>query len=231
MSLLSLLSSLLLLCRCCHCIVATIVVVLLCCCIVAVVALLLLLHCCRCCIVAVVALLLLLLSHCCHCHCCIIAVIVVVLLCCCHCHCHIIAAIVVAFIMSFGAHEGAGPRASAGGLSSVAWDAVAIVVCRGTGPRGPMDRLGCRKDLAKEHSLSMDAEWKSALQGCWTMGECTGRSSSIAWDWLWLVCTGALHQGQVLVGCLVLPGTLWPLLCAGVLDQEVQWTGQDTKRI
>src|SRR6267142_5727451 len=63
------------------------------------------------------------------------------------------------------------------------------------------------------------------------MGECTGRSSSIAWDWLWLVCMGALHRGQVLVGRLVLPGTLWPLLCAGVLDQEVQWTGQDTKRI
>src|SRR6266850_1843233 len=24
---------------------------------------------------------------------------------------------------------------------------------------------------------------------------------------------------------------LWPLLCTGVLDQEVQWTGQDAKRI
>ena len=45
----------------------------------------------------------------------------------------------------------------------------------------------------REHSLSVDAEWKLALQGCWTMGKCTGRSSSIAWDWPWLVCVGALH--------------------------------------
>jgi len=35
-------------------------------------------------------------------------------------------------------------------------------VCRGAGPRGPMDRSGCQKDLAREHSLSVDAERKSA---------------------------------------------------------------------
>ena len=83
-----------------------------------------------------------------------------------HCHCHIVAAVVVMFIMSFGAHGGAELRASASGLSSVAWDAVAIVVRRGAGPRGPMDRSGCQKDLAREHSLSVDTEQKSALQGC-----------------------------------------------------------------
>ena len=46
-----------------------------------------------------------------------------------------------------------------------------------------------------------------------------------------LVHMGVLDWGQVLVGCLVLPRTLWPLLCAGVLDREVQWTGQDGERI
>jgi len=53
------------------------------------------------------------------------------------------------FIVSFGMHGGAGPRASAGGSSSIAQDAVAIVVCRGAGPRGPMDRSGHQKDLAQ----------------------------------------------------------------------------------
>src|SRR6266850_3537985 len=46
---------------------------------------------------------------------------------CCHCHrCHHIHL----------AHRGGGLRASAGGPSSITWDAVAIVVCRGGGPRG-----------------------------------------------------------------------------------------------
>ena len=159
--------------------------------------------------------LLLLLLLLCHCHHHIVATVVVALSppllshChCCHHHCHIIAAIVITFIASFGAHGGAGPRASAGGSSSIAQDAVAIVVRRGAGLRGPMDRSGHQKDLAREHSLSVDAEWKSALQGCWTMGKHTGRSSSVAWDRPWLVCMGALHQGQVLVGCLASPRML-----------------------
>src|SRR6267142_946634 len=42
---------------------------------------------------------------------------------------------------------------------------------------------------------------------------------------------GVLDRGQVLVGHLASPRMLWPLLCTGALDQEVQWTGQDTKRI
>jgi len=42
---------------------------------------------------------------------------------------------------------------------------------------------------------------------------------------------GVVDQGQVQVGCLASPGMPQPLLCTGVVDQEVQWTGQDTKRI
>src|SRR6266850_2012464 len=157
------------------------------------------LHCHCCCIVIV--LLPLPSLCCCHCCCCVVAVVIIVLLplsssCHHHCHCHIVAAIVVTFIMSFGVHEGAGPRAGADGLSSIAWDAVAIVMHRGAGLRGPMDRSGCRKDLAREYSLSVDAEWKSALQGCWTMGKHTGGSSSIAWDRPWLVCVGHCTKGR-----------------------------------
>src|SRR6267142_1078329 len=154
--------------------------------------------------IAIVVLLLLL----CYLHCCVVAIVLLLLLLCHHhCHCHIITTIVIAFITSFGVHRGAGPRASAGGLSSMARDTVAIVVCRGTGPRGPMDRSGCQKDLAREHSLSVDTEQKSALQGCWTMGKRAGRSSSVTWDQPWLVCMGALYQRQVLVGHLVSLGT------------------------
>jgi|SRR6267142_5836343 len=43
--------------------------------------------------------------------------------------------------------------------------------------------------------------------------------------------TGVVDRGQMQAGHLVLPGTPWLSLCAGVVDQEVQWTGQDTKRI
>ena len=54
---------------------------------------------------------------------------------CCHYHCvHL-------------THGGGGPRASAGGPSSVAWDATAVVVHRGGGPRGAMDRSRHQKDL------------------------------------------------------------------------------------
>jgi len=42
---------------------------------------------------------------------------------------------------------------------------------------------------------------------------------------------GVVDQGQVQVGCLVLPGMLRLSLCTGVVDQKVQWTGQDTERI
>jgi len=62
-----------------------------------------------------------------------------------HCHCvHLV-------------HGGGGPRVSAGGPSSIAWDAAAIVVRRGGGPRGAMDRSRCRKDLG--HSLSVDGQY------------------------------------------------------------------------
>src|SRR6267142_3954731 len=55
--------------------------------------------------------------------------------CCCCCHCiHL-------------AHRGGGPRANAGRPSSVAWDTVAVIVCRGSGPRGAMDRSRHQKDL------------------------------------------------------------------------------------
>jgi len=57
---------------------------------------------------------------------------------CCHCcHCHRVHLV----------HGGGGLRASAGGPSSIAWDAAAVVVCRGGGPRGAMDRSRCQKDL------------------------------------------------------------------------------------
>jgi len=49
--------------------------------------------------------------------------------CCCHC-CHCVHLI----------HRGGELRASAGRPSSVTWDTMAIVVCRGGGPRGAMDR-------------------------------------------------------------------------------------------
>jgi len=53
--------------------------------------------------------------------------------CCCCCCCHRIHLV----------HGGGGPRASAGGPSSITWDAVAIVVHRGGGLRGAMDRSRC----------------------------------------------------------------------------------------
>src|SRR6266850_2513999 len=46
-----------------------------------------------------------------------------------------------------------------------------------------------------------------------------------------ILCIGVVDRGKVQAGHLVLPRTLPLLLCAGVVDQEVQWTGQDTKRI
>jgi len=60
-----------------------------------------------------------------------------------HYCCHIIATVIVVFIVSFGMHGAAELRASADGSSSITQDAVAIVVHRGTGLRGPMDRSEC----------------------------------------------------------------------------------------
>src|SRR6267142_6637269 len=67
-----------------------------------------------------------------------------------HCHCRCCHRIHLA-------HEGGGLRASAGGPSSIAWDTAIVIVCRGGGPRGAMDRSRHRKDLG--HSLSIDGRY------------------------------------------------------------------------
>ena len=52
--------------------------------------------------------------------------------------------------------------ADAGGPSSVTWDATAVIVCRGGGPRGAMDRSRCQKDLG--HSLSVDGRYPIGIE-------------------------------------------------------------------
>src|SRR6267142_975517 len=79
----------------------------------------------------------------------------------------------------------------------------------------------------------MDPIWPYAPQRCWTKGEPAGGSSSIAWDAVAMVSVHrAVHRGQVPV---VLPRTLWPLLCARALDREcngqarmLKGSGQET---
>ena len=67
-----------------------------------------------------------------------------------HCHCRCCYCVHLV-------HKGGGLRASAGRPSSVAWDATTIIVHRGGGPRGAMDRSRCQKDL--RHSLSIDGRY------------------------------------------------------------------------